>query len=256
MLRAGDIGQKRVEELIARLTEAEVRRPQYEWDNLRDWVENAERENNVRPFHAILSRDNPRDHPNVVRADDILDGTSNAWHVRNSIVVERNATSMAHGVEPMLRSAKQILFVDPHFRASRPRYRNSLRGFLRLVRIGEPPVMIEFHAGHVANDAPNWDFFRQECEHHLPNLIPADLTLTVRRWTNRTGGERLHNRYVLTDIGGVQFGAGLDEGDPGTTDDLIRLDFDAYRQRIKDYSGNAPAFALEGEVLIPGLRPR
>src|ERR687892_2444801 len=92
--------------------------------------------------------------------------------------------------------------------------------------------------------------FRGECERYLPTLVPAGLILIVRRWTNRAGGERLHNRYVLTDIGGVQFGVGLDEGDPGTTDDVTRLDTDAYRRRMEDYTGAAPAFDLEGEVRI------
>jgi hypothetical protein len=32
------------------------------------------------------------------------------------------------------------------------------------------------------------------------------------RWRQKAGGDKLHNRYVLTDIGGVSLGVGLDEG--------------------------------------------
>ena len=251
---AGEIERKRVEELLARLTAAEVRRPGCVWDDACAWLENAERENERRPFHAILSRGNPRGQPNVVRADDILTGTPEIWLAPGSIVVERTAASMANCVASMVRAATQILLVDPHFRASRPRYRNSLGDYLGLVRIGVPQVTVELHAGHVADDAPDWDTFRRECERHLPSLVPAGLTLIVRRWTNRAGGERLHNRYVLTDIGGVQFGVGLDEGDPGTTDDVSRLHTKAYRRRMDDYAGAAPAFDLEGELRISGRR--
>ena len=76
----------------------------------------------------------------------------------------------------------------------------------------------------------------------------------VRRWRNRPGGDKLHNRYILTDVGGVQFGAGLDEGDQGATDDVTIIDDDTYRRRMVDYAGTAPAFDLEGTLTITGLR--
>ena len=38
--------------------------------------------------------------------------------------------------------------------------------------------------------------------------------LTVRRWKDKPNGDRFHNRYILRDMGGVMFGAGLDEGSP------------------------------------------
>ncbi len=221
----------------------------------RFWLENAENENERRPFHAILSRDNPRGLPRVMRQDDILDGTPKVWRAPpGSIVVERSAASMADSVASMLRSATRSLLVDPNIRPSRPRYRYSLREFFGLVGIGIPRVTLELHAGNVAANAPDWDNFRRECERHLPCLVPAHLNLIVRRWTNRDGGERLHNRYILTDIGGVQFGVGLDEGDPGATDDVTRLDTDAYDRRMKDYAVAAPAFDLEDELLIRGCR--
>jgi len=33
--------------------------------------------------------------------------------------------------------------------------------------------------------------------------LPSTQTVSFRRWTTRDGGEFLHNRYVLTDLGGV-----------------------------------------------------
>jgi hypothetical protein len=111
---------------------------------------------------------------------------------------------------------------------------------------------LQLHAGHIADDAPPWDIFRGECEQHLPQIIPDGFMLTVCRWKNRNGGERLHNRYILTDVGGVHFGFGLDEGDPGTTDDIALLSADAYRQRLENYTGPTLAFDLEGAVTING----
>jgi hypothetical protein len=113
-------------------------------------------------------------------------------------------------------------------------------------------IAFELHAGHVADDAPPFKMFQQESEQFLPGLVPRGQNLLVRRWKNRSLGEKLHNRYVLTDIGGVQFGVGLDEGDVGTTDDVTLLSTDVYRRRLEDYSGPAYAFDLEGEFKIVG----
>ena len=248
---AGEIERKRVEELLARLTAPEVRRPGCVWDDARAWLQNAERENERRPFYAILSRDNPRGQPDVVRADDILDGTPEAWLAPGSIVVERTAASMADGVGSMLLCATRILFVDPHFRATKPEFNRPLSAFLKIVRAADSQAKIELHTADRA-DAPPWDSFRRECEDYLPRIVPRSLTLVVRRWKNRVGGERLHNRYILTDLGGVQFGVGLDDGDPGTTDDVTLLSAEAFRRRLEAYSGPARAFDLEGEVEIKG----
>jgi hypothetical protein len=46
----------------------------------------------------------------------------------------------------------------------------------------------------------------------------------------------------LTDVGGVLFAAGLDEGDHGATDDLHLLDREQYEARWQQYAGDAPAF--------------
>jgi len=51
---------------------------------------------------------------------------------------------------------------------------------------GDPAISVEFHTGHTTDDAPN--YFRKEWEDYLPDIIPIGLTLTVRRWKNRSGG--------------------------------------------------------------------
>jgi hypothetical protein len=62
----------------------------------------------------------------------------------------------------------------------------------------------------------------------------------VRRLGQKTGGEKLHNRYILTDLGGVAFGVGLDEGDDGETDDLTLMDRALYELRWSQYDGDPP----------------
>jgi hypothetical protein len=242
----------RMAELLKQLTSPEIVRPGHIWDPANDWLSNAETEHARKPFHAIVASKNPRSNAIAICLDDILSGTPTTWHNSNSTTVLRTAEAMANCIAPMLRCAKKILFIDPHFRASKTKFCNPLAHFLSEISLGDPTIVVEFHTGHTTDDAPNWDYFRKECEDHLPSIIPIGLTLTIRRWKNRDGGERLHNRYILTDIGGVQFGVGLDEGDRGTSDDVTRLSADTYRRRMEDYSGPAYAFDVDGKISVKG----
>jgi Regulator of RNA terminal phosphate cyclase/Sigma-54 interaction domain/CRISPR-associated protein (Cas_Csm6) len=75
-----------------------------------------------------------------------------------------------------------------------------------------------------------------------------------REWRQREGGEKLHNRYILTDIGGVSFAVGLDDGDDGETDEVTLLEEKTYKFRWMQYRGPEQAFYLVDELIIEGRR--
>ena len=179
------------------------------------------------------------------------------WSVPREEPVLRTAASMATHLKPMLSCATRILFVDPHFRPSEPRFRNPLKKFLKIICDGSRDVTLEYHTMH--NDKkPAWNVFLDECQKYLPSLIPHGFTLTVRRWEERNIGEELHDRYILTDIGGVKIPRGLDESDRYTLDkrdrgtiDISRLSYEIWQQRLEDYGyDSGPAFDLERKVTI------
>ncbi len=157
---------------------------------------------------------------------------------------------MADCVAPMLRCATRILFVDPYFRASKRNFRKPLEKFLQVVTPRALEITAELHTSASYKNAPPWDYFQEECKDKLPHILPADVRLTVYRWRNRVGGETLHNRYILTDIGGVSFSHGLDEGSLGTTDDVSRLSAGTYTKRWGNYAGPNFAFDPDGKVIV------
>ena len=142
---AGEIERKRIEELLVRLTTPEVRRLGWLWDESQDWLTNAESEHARKPFFAILARDNPRTNAAVICADDVIAGTPPAWPAPNCVVVTRIAGSMADCILQMLRCAKKILFVDPHFRAIRPEFNRPLTAFLKIVADSGMRATVELH---------------------------------------------------------------------------------------------------------------
>ena len=110
------------------------------------------------------------------------------------------------------------------------------------------PKKIEIHT-KVNGAAP--DYLKKFFE----KIVPVDLQITLYQWQERPKGQKLHNRYILTDLGGVAFLHGLDVGQEGEIDDLTRLDRDQYNKRCRDYNLEQPAFDLVSPpLLITGTR--
>jgi hypothetical protein len=88
----------------------------------------------------------------------------------------------------------------------------------------------------------------------LPRIIPAGLPVRFVRWHQRPGGETLHHRYILTELGGVSLLHGFDEGPPSETNEINIQSKDAYDLRWAQYAGAPPAFDWADEVPIVGAK--
>ncbi|TYO99683.1 hypothetical protein EDC39_102208 [Geothermobacter ehrlichii] len=216
------------------------------YDGELEWLENAFRQQAENPFHAIIASEAvPENH--VLAAEEVS-AVDPLWNVQRTKVVPRRADDMALAVSKFLSIAKHIIFVDPHFGPENSRYRRAFRAFLQVAtqnrNAGMP--LVEVHTSAKSTK----EFFRQECQNKLTRLIPAGLTVRFVRWAARDGGQPLHNRYILTDVGGVSFQHGLDEGRDGETDDVALLDQQNYQQRWSEYAGENPAFDLAEEPFV------
>ncbi len=238
-----DFDQKRLEVLLLHLSEQMVRRSDDQWDGeSTSWLENAEREHEKRPFHAIVARANPKSRAHVLTECEIDD--SALWKVEHGRHVKRNAVEMAEVVAPMLECSSDVIFVDPYFRPGLQRCRRPFKAFLeRMVRQrpDEMPTRIEVHTSDKFKDTKTDKFFQRKCDAKLHKCVPKGMKVLVRRLKKKQDGEQLHNRYILTDLGGVAFGTGLDEGNEGETDDITLMDRDQYQLRWSQYGGNPPA---------------
>ncbi len=249
-LEAGsEIDRKRIEERLSRLDDRMMTRV-HEWDAARDWLSNAETEHGKRPFHAIVAGANPRGNAAILMADD-LDELAPRWNVGRGIAVPRQAADLANALSPLLRIARSIVFVDPYFDPHKAKARTTLAEFLARAWARKNGILIERVEFHTRFDEHNAGF-DAECRRQLPQRIPTGINVRIVRWRERVGGEGLHNRYVLTDRGGVSLAWGLDEGAPAQTDDLSLLEDALYRTRWEQYCGANPAFELAAEMMIKG----
>jgi len=211
------------------------------------WFTNAEKCRDS--FRAVISGANPNRHDNVLIADDIQCNEP-LWGVPREKPVERVAGTMAACAAKLLAHAREILFVDPHFDPAKSRYRNTLKAFLEKVTDPSRVKRIEYH---VANSLPD-EYFQQEYTEKVSRLLRLGITVRFIRWQEADGGDSLHPRYILTELGGIRFEHGLDEEPGGPTVDVSLLDAALYKKRWKDYQKESTSFVYVDEVAVTGSR--
>jgi hypothetical protein len=236
---ASQMDRKRLEELLVRLKETMVKRKNPVWDDAQEsWLENALAEHARHHFFRIMARNNPAASPEVIAEETLAASPCPGWDVPHGMTVNRKARDMAEAVNMMLGCCRWVKFIDPYFVKGKTGHKKSLPAFLKILaaeRPVGPPETIEIHT---SGDGATTDYLREFYE----KIIPAGLHVTLYRWQERPGGQKLHNRYILTDLGGVSFHHGLDCGSEGETDDITLLDREQYERRCKQYIKNSSAF--------------
>lgn len=249
----GDIERKRIEEKL-RDIDAKLLTTGRSYDSNFAWLNNAEVQHRLQPFHAIIANENPRQVNEILIAHDI-DENMLLWKVSREIPVPRKAADLAKCLATLLQNSTEILFVDPHFRPYEGRYKNALRHFIEVACANNSNFKrIEYHLEE--NPDATAEFFERECCDKIPAIVPHGIEIIFIRWKQRDGGESLHPRYVLTDRGGVRIEHGLDEGNEGETTDISLLDEALYRQRWADFQKATAAFEFVDEVVVKGIRKR
>ena len=237
-----DMDRKRLEELLARLQDTMIKRRDYVWDDAETWLDNALAEHNRHPFKAVLARNNPAYHPDILCEDDL---PSPAWETPHGVTVKRKTTDMTAVIETMLGRCCWVKFIDPYFVKGKRGHKKSLQAFLKVLASDRPVASLERIEIHTSGDGATADFLRNFYE----DIIPKGLQITLFQWQEKPGGQRLHNRYILTDLGGVSFQHGLDTGAVGETDDINRLDLEQFELRCKQYDSATSTFDQAEEPL-------
>lgn len=241
--------RKRLEELLQRLGDIFINRDNPLWTNELDWLNNAITEHQRGKFRAILASENVRDVNEILTIDDLHDNNP-LWSIHQSgIAVSRDPEKMANIVAPLLQNARNVIFVDPHFQPNLPRYLEPLKLFLKIMATSQNVIkkqIVEVHCN--ADKCGEYGWFKGECASKLPDAIPKAMKVTIFYLQEKIGGEALHNRYILTEIGGIGFGYGLDKGNKGQQDDLHLMGYDQLTLRWSQYA-HKKAFTIKHEPI-------
>jgi hypothetical protein len=241
-LHLRDVEKKRIEEKLRQILT--VRRS--EWEPQLDWLENAEKEHNRCTFQAILSITNPRDNNHVLCYQDLHENMP-LWRVPTQQVVRRQAADMLDILKPVFRIAKKLAFIDPYLsKSSNINENKALYSYLKYCK--ELPNYPEI-AFYTCNQGDQT--FQSNCR-RFGRLVPLGKKITFIYLKGQVGGDKVHNRYLLTDRGGVSFGWGVLDGKQGETDDVALMDPTVFQDRWEQYLGSTPAFTKELEFVVEG----
>lgn len=216
------------------------------FDGQISWLQNAFARHAENPFDAILAFGGTEKHSALLSVEDLFE-MSPLWECPTSRVVERNAEAMAACIYPLIRHSRQVIFIDPYF------WRLTDRNLAPLRLLLERAVQERLADGldvsyHTADTATLGHF---ETHSRLAGTIPVGMEVKIVLWPE----DVLHNRYVLTDIGGLDFGTGLDENDDpdgGKSDDDVKLlDHGNYEHRWLQYTTDeGPSTVITGKRRI------
>lgn len=193
------------------------------------WIDAAVTEHKARPFDAIVAS-SKRDDPAVVALAD-LDAQHPCLAPNRQWIVARTAADMAACCAPLIRASRHIKLIDPHFDPTAPRF---LRPLAAMLASAQPESVVDVFRG---DDVP---------EHYaIRTFGPRLAALKPQRVRLRLflrPQDPLHNRYVLTNRGGIAFLTGLDDANGGqkTHDDVVVLDTPTWRARWDTYLRDDP----------------
>jgi len=193
------------------------------------WLLNACQEHRRDPFQAIVSKKNPEHWDDIIKPEDLSD-VHQKMSTNTTPRFNRNAGEMANLVRPLLKLAKRIIFIDAYFGNLNLRHIRPFLEFIKIMQQRHDKIPYSFIQYHFGDDNNN---FLSELLSKIISKHEIKLPIAFYQWPSRL----LHNRYILTNLGGIRFGVGLDEDEDGSkpTDEACLLSDETFKQLWNDY---------------------
>jgi hypothetical protein len=201
----GQVEKKRLVAGIERLTRKAIycrnSAPELESEY---WLDHAIAAHKDRPFQAILTDCYDGDEECVLRNDQEFTEDCR-WKVPLDKTIKRDALNMIEAIRPMLDCSQELILVDRNFDPDKFRWRAFLieiAAFLSKRNFSPSIKTINYHVGNKITP----DHMQLLCNTHFSKKLPQGMKVNFIVWP----WDELHDRYILTDVGGVDFGIGLD----------------------------------------------
>lgn len=249
-----------------------IRKPATQDQQVKPWLDSVREENARLPYTAIFS-DQDINEENIIDWG-LMECNDTRWQ-KPSGISRRLADEYAKIVALLSQNSSRIVFVDPYFDFTDERYTRSFWEMLKTISTEryerhyessnpENKLIIELHMKAVKNNTEANDKTVNTVKHNmiemLPKWIPAGMPVEVMLWQEQKDqAERLHNRYFLTNLGGLSFGIGLDtpskHGDEKIqNDDIFILTKEQHQKRYNQYRKDSVDFELLANFTLEGIK--
>ncbi len=239
-----------------------------------NWISDVLNEHRVRPFHAIFVSERPSESPpEVITEKDIDNLHDKRWYLPTIKTTPKSSEQIAESLLPFLRGARKLILVDPYFDPEVTRFKDTLTAMVNKITkfrnvTGLPDLIIitsaeqkhklsegEFTLIQKNNVAGN---LYRKAEDHLAKLIPNNWNISFIVTSEVCGGDASHNRYLLSDIGGVVIPFGADDFTRNPTlnvdDDIVLMPKGMFDKRWQQYSKFDPARVVGNILQIKGQK--
>lgn len=228
------------------------------------WVDQAVEAHGEEPFHAILTSNASTGNDAVITPAVVQDLRNQHWYLPTIDVTSKTAEALATQLAPLLRAASKIVLVDPYFRADKPGYPEVLgllvQRALDMRSRGRPRPEITVMTGvgdreQPAAGVPLEEQLRREAayrcrkaQQHLGVHLPKGIDVKFLCIARFEGGDQVHNRLLLTDVGGAIIPYGTQALGEQVFDDITPMYAGQYRTRWRQY-GKGDGLSVVGEAI-------
>ncbi len=203
-------------------------------DGTQPWLTRALVEHTRLPFSGIIARENQTAHPEVMISAD-LDDVDPRFQASGQGHINRTSNEIVDCVGILLNASKTVKLIDPHFNPTRARWRRMLGLVMaRLNSNGQTGVALEIHRSDDGTLPGNMQGYFDST---IPSIRPAGVSVQVFLHPAAV----MHNRFILTNVGGASYHTGLDDNEDGnsTPTDLVSfLAADTFSTEWTTYSGH------------------
>lgn len=196
------------------------------------WRDNAWRADTQTPFGCLILKSSDPGHVStrkVVIAEEVSSSHSEFSEMGQATIV-RNAVEISSALGLLVRNARHIKFVDPYFKPGSA-FEAPITAILeRNIRRTGSQTTVELHTQVESKTRPSEDSIR-ECFQRIGTALGMIANVRCHPCAE------MHNRFLLTDRGGVLLGAGFDgKVTPNITtmtnsDDLVVLNRPQYEEK-------------------------
>ena len=241
LINCPEIEKARVAEKLKQLqTSALVRRTD-SYDDQKSWIENAESSHRQTPFKAIIVATAGK-LSHHINSDDV-DESHPLWTTSSGAPISKTVDAFVNCATCLIRVSQRVILIDPHFRPGDREKRSVLEALSKKVLSSSAKLEL------VVGDDLSYDELKRQVTKDLPKHLPSGIEVTIHQIAEKAGGARVHNRYILTNRSGLQFGDGLEEGPPGHGDRVSILDATSHQQYWTEHTTLEANFAILGPAL-------
>jgi hypothetical protein len=214
------------------------------------WLENAVREHTANPFHAIIYAGEERPCAEALCPDD-CDDDNVLFSAPISRDIARSAGELADALFILAATAHEIDIVDPFFdlRPANGDFLSPLASLLgKLSASGAAGKVIRIHF-RTHDRRPPDNILLRDAPRQTNGIIPPGFVLQLYEWAEVQGGEDFHDRFFLTDTGGLMIGAGLSAGGPAESATFTLLDGGHVQGLRSRFAPNSTVYTRVGSAV-------